>query len=463
MNQPGNDAAKNDEMYSAEDVEATIPKAKFPSLERDPRHAYEVVHDELMLDGNSRQNLATFCQTWEEPEVHKLMDECIDKNMVDRDEYPQTAEIESRCVRMLADLWNSPDKGAKAVGTSTTGSSEAAMLGGMAMKRRWEAKRKAAGKPIDKPNLITGPVQICWHKFTRYWDVEHREIPMEEGRLIMTPEEVLKRCDENTIGVVPTLGVTFTCQYEPVKAVAEALDRHQAETGLDIPIHVDGASGGFLAPFCAPDLEWDFRIPRVKSINASGHKFGLSPLGVGWVLWREQDDLPEELVFWVNYLGGNMRDIALNFSRPGGQVVCQYYNFLRLGREGYAKVHNACYQTAQYLADEIGKLGPFEIIYGGHGESGIPAVCWRIKKGVDPGLSLFDLADRLRARGWQVPAYTLPADCQDIAVQRIMVRHGVSRDLGMLLMKDMRAALDYIEKHPAQKSLTAEEASGFHH
>ena len=221
--------------------------------------------------------------------------------MVDKDEYPQTAEIEARCVHMLADLWNSPHA-ANTVGCSTTGSSEAAMLGGLAMKRRWEARRKASRKPIDKPNLITGPVQICWRKFTRYWDVEHREIPMDKGRLLMTPEEVIKRCDENTIGVVPTLGVTFTGQFEPVAAVSDALDRYQQQTGLDIPIHVDGASGGFLAPFRAPDLVWDFRIPRVRSINASGHKFGLSPLGVGWVIWREEQHLRDDLVFWVNYL-----------------------------------------------------------------------------------------------------------------------------------------------------------------
>lgn len=452
----------DDEVYGSSDLEARVPKSKFPTAERDPRHAYSLVHDELMMDGNSRQNLATFCQTWEEPEIHKLMDDCLDKNMVDKDEYPQTAEIEARCVRMLSDLWNSP-AGSDAVGTSTVGSSEAAMLGGMGMKRRWEAKRKADGKPIDKPNMISGPVQICWHKFTRYWDIEHREIPMENGRLLMTPEEVLKRCDENTIGVVPTLGVTFTGQFEPVKAVSQALDKYQEETGIDIPIHVDGASGGFLAPFCAADLEWDFRLPRVKSINSSGHKFGLAPLGVGWVVWREAEDLPKDLVFWVNYLGGNMRDIALNFSRPGGQVVCQYYNFLRLGRDGYAKIHGACYETAQYLAREIEKLGPFEIIYGGETDGGIPALCWKIKEGTTPGYTLFDLADRLRCRGWQVPAYALPANCQDQAIQRILVRHGVSRDLGSLLLDDFKAALDYIEKHPIQTSLTNEEASGFHH
>ncbi len=245
-----------------------------------------------MLDGNARQNLATFCQTWVEPEIHQLMDECIDKNMIDKDEYPQSAEIEARCVHMLADLWNSPDA-ANTLGCSTTGSSEAAMLGGMAMKWRWRAKMKAAGKPTDKPNMICGPVQVCWHKFARYWDVELREIPMEGDRLIMTPEEVIKRCDENTIGVVPTLGVTFTCQYEPVKAVSDALDSCKKTPGLDIPIHVDGASGGFLAPFVEPELEWDFRLPRVRSINTSGHKFGLAPLGVGWVVLRDKEDLPD--------------------------------------------------------------------------------------------------------------------------------------------------------------------------
>ncbi|MEM6690516.1 MAG: glutamate decarboxylase [Planctomycetota bacterium] len=448
----------DDDIYASVDLSVSMPKYRFPSSESDPRHAYALVHDELMLDGNSRQNLATFCQTWVEPEVHKLMDECIDKNLIDKDEYPQTAEIEARCVHMLADLWSSPDS-ANSIGCSTAGSSEAAMLGGMAMKRRWEAKRQGT----SKPNLITGPVQVCWHKFVRYWDIEHREIPMEEGRLIMTPEEVLKRCDENTIGVVPTLGVTFTCQYEPVKAVADALNRLQKEKGWDIPIHVDGASGGFLAPFCSPNLEWDFRLPRVKSINASGHKFGLSPLGVGWVIWREESDLPEELIFWVNYLGGNMRDIALNFSRPGGQVACQYYNFLRLGREGYQKIHTACYETAQHLAREIEKLGPFEVIYDGQMDEGIPALCWKVKDGVDLGFSLYDLADRLRARGWQVPAYSLPSDCQDVVIQRILVRHGVSRDLGNLLLSDMKRAIEHFNAHPIEKSLTEKEAAGFHH
>jgi len=452
-----------DAVYSTSDLAKSMPKAKFPEQEHSPRNAYQVVHDELMMDGNSRQNLATFCQTWVEPEISKLMDECIDKNMIDKDEYPQTAELEARCVNMLADLWNSPEPN-PGTGCSTTGSSEAAMLGGMAMKWRWREKMRAAGKPTDKPNMITGPVQICWHKFARYWDVELREIPMEKDRFLMTPEEVIKRCDENTIGVVPTLGVTFTCAYEPVKAVSDALDKLQEDTGLDIPIHVDGASGGFLAPFCAPDLEWDFRLPRVKSINTSGHKFGLAPLGCGWVVWRGKEDLPEDLVFNVNYLGGNMPTFALNFSRPGGQIVAQYYNFLRLGKEGYRKVHTACYETARYLSDEIGKMGPFEIIFDGDMGSGIPALAWKIKDGFDThGYTLYDLADRLRSRGWQVPAYSLPANAEDIVIQRILVRHGVSRDLAGLLLDDINRCLDYFREHPVTSPLSEHEAGGYHH
>lgn len=452
----------NDEVFGSGTLSKPLPKTRFPEHEIPARDAYQLVHDELMLDGNSRQNLATFCQTWEEPEVHKLMDECMDKNMVDKDEYPQTAEIEARCVHMLADLWRSPEA-AGTIGCSTTGSSEAAMLGGMAMKWRWRKKRRSEGKSTDKPNMICGPVQICWHKFARYWDIELREIPMEQGRLIMTPEEVLTRCDENTIGVVPTLGVTFTGHYEPVQAVSDALDHFQKETGLDIPMHVDGASGAFLAPFCAPDLLWDFRLPRVKSINASGHKFGLAPLGAGWIIWREKSDLPEDLIFNVNYLGGNMPTLALNFSRPGGQVVTQYYNFIRLGRKGYTQVHEACYASAQFFAKELSKLGPFEMIYGGEADKGIPCVSWKIREGVKTPFSLYDLADRLRVRGWQVPAYSMPAHRTDLVVQRILVRHGVSRDLISLLLEDFKRCLDYFQKHPVVNPATAEEASGYHH
>ena len=449
-----------DDVYASADLDVRVPKYKFPAKEHDPRRVYGIVHDELILDGDSRQNLATFCTTWVEPEVRLLMGECLDKNMIDKDEYPQTAEIERRCVHMLADLWNSPEAG-NTIGCSTTGSSEAAMLGGLALKWRWRQRRSAAGKSIDKPNLVTGPVQVCWHKFCRYWDVELREIPMEGDRLIMTPEVVAAYCDENTIGVVPTLGVTFTCQYEPVKAIGDALDRLERERGLDIPIHVDAASGGFLAPFIEPALEWDFRVKRVASINTSGHKYGLAPLGVGWVIWREPSYLPEELIFDVNYLGGHMPTFALNFSRPGGEIVCQYYNFLRLGREGYAKIHSACYKTAQFLAHEIGKMKQFEVIYDGHG--GLPGLCWKLADGMKHDFSLYDIADRLRTRGWQVPAYSMPPKRPDLVVQRILIRHGFSRDLAAALLDDIRRALEHVKRHPVSQPLTEAEAGGHHH
>jgi glutamate decarboxylase len=286
-------SSTKDDIFDKDSAMKPLSKYSIPQHEADPRTMYQLIKDELMLDGNSRQNLATFCQTYAEDEVHRLMDDCIDKNMIDKDEYPQTAEIESRCVNIIADLWHA--KPTEATGTSTTGSSEACMLGGMAMKWRWRQAMKAKGKPADKPNLVCGPVQVCWHKFARYWDVELREIPMDKERYISNAEEVLRRCDENTIGVVMTLGITFTGQYEPIKEVAEALDELEKKKGLNIPIHVDAASGGFLAPFCAPDLLWDFQLPRVKSISTSGHKFGLSPLGCGWVVWGNKKRLTRRI------------------------------------------------------------------------------------------------------------------------------------------------------------------------
>ena len=452
-----------DDIYGSADVSQPMPKYKMPEKEHDAHVARSVVLDELMLDGNSRQNLSTFCQTWVDDEVHQIMEACIDKNMIDKDEYPQTAEIESRCVHMIADLWNSPDA-ANTMGTSTTGSSDAAMLGGMAAKWRWREKMKAAGKPTDKPNMVCGPVQVCWHKFARYWDIELREIPLEGDRLGMNAEEVIKRVDENTICVVPTFGVTFTCHYEPVKEVHDALDKLQKDTGLDVPMHVDAASGGFLAPFCAPEIEWDFRLPRVKSINSSGHKFGLAPLGTGWCIFRDKEDLPDDLIFWVNYLGGNMPTFALSFSRPGGQIIAQYYNFLRLGKEGYRKIHMACYDTAQYIARELEKLGPFKILYDPHPKKGIPALSWTIKDGFDTkGYTLFDLSDRLRMRGWQAASYTMLPNREDLVVQRVLVRHGMSMDLGTLFVEDVKRCLEFFEAHPVTTPLTEEEAGGYHH
>lgn len=335
------------------------------------------------------------------------------------------------------------------------------MLGGLALKWQWRKRRKLGFGMAERPNLICGAVQICWHKFARYFDVELREVPLEEGKLTMQPEDVIARCDENTIGVVATLGITFTCLYEDVRAISDALDQLQKEKGLDIPLHIDAASGGFIAPFMQPDLVWDFRLPRVKSINASGHKYGLAPLGVGWIIWRDKAELPEDLVFNVNYLGGNMPTFALNFSRPGGQIIAQYYNFLRLGKNGYRKIMEACSAHAQYIAAAIDKMGYFELFYDGKGN--LPGTSWRIKPGTNPGFSLYDLSDRLRMRGWQVPAYTLPSKMEDIVIQRILVRHGFSRDMADLLIDDIVRSIDYFKKHPITTPLTEEEAGGYAH
>jgi glutamate decarboxylase len=315
------------------------------------------------------------------------------------------------------------------------------MLGGLALKWKWRTRRQAEGKSTATPNLIMGPVQVCWHKFCRYFDVEIREVPMEGERLLLTPEEVIARCDENTIGVIVTLGVTFTLQYEPVEAISVALDELEAKTGLNIPIHVDGASGAFLAPFLQPDLLWDFRLPRVKSINASGHKFGLAPLGVGWALWRERHDLPEELIFDVNYLGGNMPTFALNFSRPGGEIICQYYNFLRLGKEGYRAIQNECAEHGRFLAERIAALGPFRLIYDG--VDGIPGLCWELRDPVGSPFTLYELGDRLRERGWLVPAYSMPPNREDLVIQRIVIRHGFTREMAKALLIEIEAAVEH--------------------
>jgi glutamate decarboxylase len=452
----------NADLYGTQAANIAAPKLRMPVEEIRADVAFALVRDELFLDGNAGQNLATFCQTWLDPEVHQLMDLSLNKNMIDKDEYPATAELENRCVHILADLWRSPHA-ADTAGCSTTGSSEACMLGGLALKWNWRKRMLAAGKPADKPNLVTGPVQVCWHKFARYFDVELREIPLERGRLGMTPEEVLKRVDENTIGVMPTFGVTFTCHYESVAEVAAALDQLARDGGPDVPMHVDAASGGFTAPFVEPDLVWDFRIPRVRSINASGHKYGLAPLGVGWVVWRDKSDLPEELIFNVNYLGGDMPTFALNFSRPAGQIISQYYLFLRLGREGYQRIIQSEYDTAQYIGREIAKLGPFELFFDGDSLKGIPAISWVIKDGAKTGYSLFDLSDRLRIRGWQVAAYTMPKNIEDVVVMRVLVRHGFSRDMADLLLEDARRCIAYLLQHLPSKPQSADEGTTFNH
>jgi len=446
-----------EDLYTNKISQTQLPKNELPEEASDPKVIRQLVIDELFMDGNARQNLATFCTTYIEDEVRDLMDLSIDKNMIDKDEYPQTAEIEKRCVSILANLWHSPEK-LDTIGCSTTGSSEAAMLGGLALKWQWRKRREAQGKSTDHPNFVCGPVQICWHKFARYFDVEIREIPLTSGELGLTPDHLMEYCDENTIGVVATLGSTYMGIYEPVQEIAEALDVIQKETGWDIPIHVDGASGAFIAPFIHKNLTWDFSLPRVRSINASGHKFGMAPLGVGWVIWRTVADLPKELIFNVDYLGGQMPTFALNFSRPAGQIIAQYYNFLRFGREGYTAIQNNCANTAQYLSEQLAKIDSLEILYDGHG--GIPAVCYSLRDEKVTGFSLYDLSDRLRMHGWQIASYPLPSNRQNITVQRILIRHGVSRDMIFLLLRDLNKELEHLKNNPV---LNSSEKVSFHH
>lgn len=434
----------------------TIPRYKIPQQEMPPETAYQVVHDELLLDGNAQLNLATFVTTWMEPTARHLMNETFDKNMIDKDEYPQTAELEKRCVNILANLWHAPAH-EEAMGCSTIGSSEACMLAGMALKWKWREKMRAAGKATDKPNLVMGiNVQVCWEKFCRYWDIEPRFVPMDGERFHLSGETASKLCDENTIGVVAILGSTMDGSYEPVQEISTALDRLQAAQGWDIPIHVDAASGGFVAPFIQPELEWDFRVPRVRSINVSGHKYGLVYPGVGWVVWREQADLSQDLIFNVNYLGGQMPTFAINFSRPGSQIVAQYYNFLRLGFDGYRRIQQMSHDTARYLANGIAKLGPFRLLTNG---SDLPVFAFTLKEGNN--FTVFDLSERLRSRGWLIPAYTFPKNREDLAVMRIVVKYGFSRDMAELLLNDLRHNLSYYASRP--QSMHDSGAAGFSH
>jgi glutamate decarboxylase len=435
------------------------PRHRLPDEPLPPSAAYQLVHDELMLDGNARLNLATFVTTWMEPQAGVLMGECRAKNIIDKDEYPLTAELERRCVAMLADLWHAPDPSA-AVGCSTTGSSEACMLAGMALKRRW-AKRNPDRYPATaRPNLVMGVnVQVCWDKFCAFWEVEARQVPMEGDRFHLDPEAAAELCDENTIGVVAVLGSTFDGSYEPVAELCAALDALRERTGLDVPVHVDGASGAMVAPFLDPELDWDFRLPRVSSINTSGHKYGLVYPGVGWALWRSGAELPEELVFRVNYLGGEMPTFALNFSRPGAQVAAQYYTFCRLGRAGYRAVQQTSRDIARGLAGKIEALGDFRLLTRG---DELPVFAFTTVPGIR-SYDVFDVSRRLRERGWLVPAYTFPENLEDLSVLRVVCRNGFSADLAELLVEDLERLLPELrlQRHPLGRDVGV--ATAFHH
>ncbi|WP_109317174.1 glutamate decarboxylase [Pseudovibrio ascidiaceicola] len=425
--------------YGGRVMREPIPKFSLPDRQMEAETAYRIIHDELMLDGNARLNMATFVTTWMEPQAEHLMAETFDKNLIDKDEYPNTAMIEERCIKIVANLFHAPDG---FTGSSAIGSSEAVMLAGMALKWKWRDRQKGKGKPTDKPNLILGTnVQVVWEKFCRYWDVEPRFVSMSADRYVIDPDETVAKIDENTIGIVAILGTTYTGEYEPIKEVHDALVISNEQTGFEVPLHIDAASGGFVAPFLQPELEWDFRLPLVKSINVSGHKYGLVYPGVGWVVWRDKTDLPEDLVFHVDYLGGDMPTFTLNFSRPGNQIVGQYYNFLRLGRDGYTRILENLRSIASYLSQNIAQMSEFELLSDG---STIPVFAFRLK---DPSkYTVYAVSEYLRVHGWQVPAYAMPEGADDIHVLRIVLREGFSRDMAELLLKDLATVIEKLER-----------------
>ena len=435
------------------DEEARVaPKYEMPEGMMPGEVAYQIVHDEAMLDGNSRLNLATFVTTWMDDYARKVMTENMDKNMIDKTEYPQTAEIERRCVNILAKLWNSPEK-PYCTGTSTVGSSEACMLGGIAALKRWQKRRKAKGLPIDKPNFIISTcMQVVWEKFAIYWDVEMRMIPVTAEKITLDPQDVIKACDENTICVVPIQGVTIPGLNDNVKEINDALDKLNTEKGWEICIHVDAATGGFIHPFIDPETVWDFRLKWVLSISTSGHKFGLVYPGVGWVVWKDKQYLPEEMNFAVNYLGANIPSISINFSRPGNQVLAQYYQFMRLGKEGYKKVQQNCLNVCLYLKEQLKKMGIFEFFSN---DMPNPLFIWKLKDDPNRKWTLYDLSDALHVEGWQVPAYTMPKAMEDVIIMRVVVRQGTGFDLADLLMEDIKRCVNQLDalKEPTNSAL----------
>ncbi len=425
--------------------------------------AHRLIKDELIDEGNARQNLATFCQTYMEPEVTELMAETLSVNAIDKSEYPKMTEIENRCVNIIADLWHA--KPGKAMGTSTVGSSEACMLGGMAMKFRWRELAEKAGidTKAKMPNLvISSGYQVCWEKFCVYWDIEMRLVPLDEQHMSMNMDTVMSYVDDYTIGIVGILGITYTGKFDDIKTLDSLVEQHNKTAKVPIGIHVDGASGGLFAPFSDPKLEWDFKLKNVHSINASGHKYGLVYPGIGWVLWRDKQYLPERLIFYVNYLGGEQPTMAINFSRSGSQIIGQYYVFLRYGMDGLKLVQNHTRDIAMRITKAVEDMGIFEIYNDG---SNVPVICYKLKDPKKSKWTLYELADRLAMKGWQVPAYTLPENLKDVLIQRFVVRADLSATMADALIEDMKLAIEYLENNTSTdapgKSKTG--AQGFTH
>ncbi|KAL6225935.1 hypothetical protein ACLB2K_004783 [Fragaria x ananassa] len=436
--------------FASRYVRTSLPRFRMGENSIPKEAAYQIINDELMLDGNPRLNLASFVTTWMEPECDKLIMSSINKNYVDMDEYPVTTELQNRCVNMIAHLFNAPlGESEAAVGVGTVGSSEAIMLAGLAFKRKWQNKRRAEGLPVDKPNIVTGAnVQVCWEKFARYFEVELKEVKLRDDYFVMDPEKAVEMVDENTICVAAILGSTLNGEFEDVKRLNDLLVQKNNETGWDTPIHVDAASGGFIAPFLYPELEWDFRLPLVKSINVSGHKYGLVYAGIGWVIWRNKEDLPEELIFHINYLGADQPTFTLNFSKGrSSQVIAQYYQLIRLGFEGYRNIMENCRENMIVLREGLEKTGRFKIVSK---DEGVPLVAFSLKD--NHCHDEFEISDLLRRYGWIVPAYTMPADAQHVTVLRVVIREDFSHTLAERLVNDIQKVLHELDRLPSKLS-----------
>src|SRR6478735_2669619 len=426
------------------------PSGDFPAGGMSALDAMRLVDEELVLEGDPNRNLATFVTTWMEPEAQRIIGENLYRNFIDHAEYPISAEIEQRCIRMLADLYHAPGE---TTGARTQGSSEAIMLGALSLKWKWKQRREAESKPVDKPNLIFGgDVHVVWDKFCRYFDVEPRIVPLQDGKYVIGPEDVEPHVDENTIGVAAVLGTTFTGHADDIVGINKLLVDLKGDKGLDVPLHIDGASGGFVWPFLYPESEWDFRLEQVRSINVSGHKFGLVYPGIGWLVFREKSDLAEDLVFYENYLGKTDATFTLNFSTGASMVLAQYYNFIRLGREGYEIVMKAMEQNAKALAEKLEAMGCFELI--GADQEQLPLVAFKLCEGKE--YDEFDVSWQLSAeRGWMLPAYTMPPNAEEVKVMRALVKQTLSREQVDRLAGDIATACDTLDlkggTHPSER------------
>ena len=438
----GIDPAGRKLVTSLEAFASDLPSDEIPASGMGAEAAYLAISYEMELDGDPRHNLATFVTTFMEDHAVKLIAENLHRNFIDHAEYPQTAEIEQRCIRMLSRLFHAPE-GAEPMGARCQGSSEAIMLGALAMKWRWRAKREAAGKDIARPNLVYGSdVHVVWDKFCRYFDVEPREIPLSPGRFTIGPGDVKPHIDENTIGVVGVIGTTFTGENDDIVGINDLLVQIKNEQGLDIPLHADGASGGFVMPFLYPDEPWDFRLAQMSSINVSGHKFGLVYPGIGWLIFRDRSELPEDLVFYENYLGKVDATFTLNFSTGAAMVLAQYFNFLHFGHDGYLAIMELMKLNADHLADRIGEMPAFDVL---RPDVQLPLVAFTVAGG--QSFTAHDVADQLaRIRGWMVPAYALPKNAQDTVMLRILVKQNLGRSLIDQLVKDLHEAVDTLDK-----------------